>query len=234
MPRKKWITKKETSDILRSYSIRPDEFEQAGADEYFFKSKYTRGYTISIRPEILQGDVKTGRTVVSHTKNGGKRTFQDIWERDAGNKLQFVFRNPWNRPFADYKYIKDLENQISELKEAGQKQKDELEEYRKLFSDTAYPKEPLSQLQQENDTLKAENESLRSQIASLKEKCRQMPNTKQHNARGAGRKPDPERMKAQAEKVKALLEDEKEPSEIQRIMGISRSTFFRYKRLIKT
>jgi len=138
MPRKKWITKKETTDILRSYNIRTDEFEQAGTDEYFFKSKYIRGYTISIQSETQYGDVNTGRIVVSHTRSNGKRTFLDVWERNAENKLQFVFRNPWNRPLTDYEYIKDLENQISEMKETRQKLESKAKEYQDLFHGTSH------------------------------------------------------------------------------------------------
>lgn len=190
---KKWITKKEIADILKTYSVRTDEFEQIGTEGYFFQSRFTKGYTISFEPEIQHGTEKTGRIVISHSKNGGKRTFHDIWERDSNNKLQFMYRNPWNRPFSDYDYICSLEAQIIELKEAGQK--------------------------------------LQSQLAALAKKNQELINGTKHNARGAGRKADPEHLEAQAREVQNLLADGKTADEVQKIMGISKSSFFRYKKL---
>lgn len=226
MPRKKWITKKEVSDILKSYSVRTNEFEQVGDDGYFFKSNYTRGYTISLEPEI-QGSIKTGRVVVSHTQNGGKRTFQDIWERDSDNRLQFKFRNPWDRPFADHAYIQELETQILELKEAGQKVQEQLAEHHEP------PQGSPEQLQQEITSLKSENKALQAQVSALTEKYEGLLEKTKHNARGAGRKADLAHLEAQAQKVQDLLDAGKPAAEIQKALGISRSTFFKYKKFSK-
>lgn len=224
---RKWITKKEITDILRAYSVRTDEFEPFGDEGYSYINKYIRGYILSIDQEFLHGIEKTGRIIVSHSRTNGKRTFRDIWQRDSEGKIQFIFRNPWDKPFTDYDYIKDLEAQISELKEYGLNLRSQLEKSPGPAVDT----DPS--LEQELTLLKSENESLRSQIADLTEKCEKLTKATKHNARGAGRKADPAHLEAQARKVRELLADGKTPIEIQGIMGISRSSFFKYKKLIK-
>ena len=65
---KKWITKKEIEKLIRSYSVRPNEFEPFGTEGYSFKSRYAKGYTISLEQELQHGGEKTGRILVSHTK----------------------------------------------------------------------------------------------------------------------------------------------------------------------
>lgn len=222
MPVKKWITKKEIADLLKAYSVQADEFERMKTEGYFFKSKYARGYTISLEPEVQHGSTKTGRIVASHTKNGGKRTFKDIWERDSDNKLQFMFRNPWNQPFTDRDYIRDLEAKIHEL-----------ESYQKLINNTNQSQDTLVTLHQEIESLKAENEVLKTQVNALIEKNQKLIDMTKHNARGAGRKANPQHLDAQVKKVQALIEDGKTASEIQQAMKISSSTYFRYKRLTK-
>lgn len=233
MPRKKWITKKEVTDILKSYSVRPNEFEQVGDNGYFFKSSYTKGYIILLEPEIQHGSVKTGRIIVSHTKNGGKRTFQDIWERDTDSRLQFVFRNPWDRPFADYDYIQNLETQISELKESGQKLQEQLSGYHKPANDIRFSQAIPDYLNQELIFLRSENKALRSQVSNLSKKYEELIKKTKHNARGAGRKADPVHQESQAKRVQDLLNSGKTSAEVQMIMGISRSSFFKYKKFIK-
>lgn len=227
MPRKKWITKKEVSDILKSYSVRTNEFEQVGDNGYFFKSNYTRGYTISLEPEI-QGSIKTGRIIVSHAQNGGKRTFQDIWERDSDNRLQFKFRNPWDRPFADHDYIQELEAQILELKEAGQKVQEQFGKSHESIN-SANPTPEFQELTE----LRIENEALRNQVTNLTKKYGELIKKTGHNARGAGRKADLAHLEAQAQKVQDLLNAGKPAAEIQKALGISRSTFFKYKKFSK-
>ena len=219
---KKWITKKEIEKLIRSYSVRPNEFEPFGTEGYSFKSRYAKGYTISLEQELQHGGEKTGRILVSHTKGNGERTYCDIWEWDFDRNLQFVFRNPRNVPFTDYSYIHDLETQIKELKEAGNNLQNQLKDS---------PETPDC-LQQELNFLKIENETLRNQVSSLEEKFQKLINKTQHNARGAGRKADPQKLEEQAQKLQSLLEDGKSVSEIQEVMGISRSTFFLYKKLI--
>lgn len=233
MPKKKWITKKEVSDILKSYSVRPNEFKHVGDDGYFFKSSYTKGYTISFEPEIQNGSVKTGRIIVSHTQNGGKRTFQDLWERDPDGRLQFGFRNPWDKPFTDHEYIQELEAQILELKATGRKLQEQLAEYHGPLNDTHPSQESPEHLQQKIDILESENKALQTQVSTLTEKYEGLLKKTIHNARGAGRKPNPAHLEYKIKEVKTLLNSGKTANEIQKAMGISRSSFFRYKRLIK-
>lgn len=105
-----------------------NELEQVVDSRYFFKNNYTKGYAISLEPKLHHRSIKTGRIVVSHTQSGGKRTFQDIWKRDSDSRLRFVFRNPWDRPFADYDYIQDLESQILKLKGFAQELQAQLQD----------------------------------------------------------------------------------------------------------
>lgn len=231
---KKWATKKEISDLLKSYSVKPNEFEPFGEEGCSFKSKFARGYVISFEPEIQHGSEKTGRIIAIHAQSGGKRTFQDVWERDLNGKLQFSFRNPWNKPFADYDYIREIEDRIIELENAGLEMQKQLEKYQQSINDTGQFQEvPYQIQQQELITLKAENKYFRDQIKSLTAKNQELINKTEHNARGAGRKADPQHLETQVKKVQDFLEAGLPAAEIQEKMGISRSSYFRYKKLIK-
>lgn len=223
MSKRKWITKKGIATILKTYSIRKDEFQPFGNGGYCYVSRYTHGYMISITQELQHVTEKTGRILVTHTQGDGRITFNDIWKRDADGTLQFCFRNPQNIPPSDAAYIKDLEQQISELKSIGQKLEAQLKEYRSGQT------EP----QPQTYSLMTENENLRKQVEALTAENQKRINNPKHNARGAGRKPDPEHLEAQAQKVRSLLATGKSTSEIQKIMGISRSSVFRYKKFIK-
>ncbi len=88
----------------------------------------------------------------------------------------------------------------------------------------------LARLQAGNGT---ENESLRIQVADLGKKYNELIKKTVHNACGAGRKANPTRLKAQAAKVMDLMAAGKTATEIQEILEISRSTFFKYKKFIK-
>lgn len=223
MARRKWITKKEITTILKTYSIRKDEFQPFGNDGYCYVSRYVHGYMISITQELQHGTEKTGRILITHTQGDGRITFNDIWKRDTDGTLQFCFRNPQNIPPSDAAYIKDLEQQISELKSIVPKLGIQSKGYR---SEQNGPQPQIH-------SLMTENENLRKQIRSLTAENQKLLNNSKHNARGAGRKPDPEHLEAQAKKVRSLLDAGKSTSEIQKIMGISRSSVFRYKKSIK-
>ena len=220
---KKWITKKEISEILQNYSIQKDEFEQFGNSEYCYQSKYVKGYVVTLKEEI-QGEEKTGRIIVSHTNATGKKTFNDIWMRNKEGKIEFLYRNPWNVPCADIYYIKDLEQENEQLRQAGRKLQEQLREYQKLNNniDTNYIKE----LEQQNKQLKIENEKLQNQMNNTSSA------QKIHNERGAGRKPSKERLNA-IEAVRKMLDDGHSEQEIMDQLKISRATFFRYKKCIK-
>lgn len=186
-----WITKADISQILKTYSIRKDEFIPVSNINYCYKSILIKGYVLTISK-----DPETERVIVSHSQDDGKRTYVDVWER-VNNKLQFKFRNLWNQPLSDTEYIKDLEHQITELKQAGRNLQVQIQENQKLISDTlksAGSKEPLKR-----------------------------------NARGAGRKPSQKRLDA-IEQVKSLLESGCSDQDIMHNLGISRATFYRYKK----
>lgn len=126
---KKWILKSEVNKILKTYSVQKDEFEPWGNIEYTYMSNAVNGYMISIEQEKIrvEGDTdrETGRIIVSHTKQNGRKTYQDVWERDKNDKLQFCFRNLWNQPSVDLDYLKDLEKENEALKQAGRKLQEE-------------------------------------------------------------------------------------------------------------
>lgn len=210
---KKWILKKEIVKILETYSIRKDEFQQMGEMEYCYVSSYVKGYMVTLSEE-LYSDTKTGRIIVFHTQSNGKRTFQDVWERDRDGNLQFRFRNPWNLPLSDADYIKDLEEQNERLKVEGKILQKELEALKsqKINNDT---KPDIMENEQRIAELKAELEKLQK-----------------HNARGAGRKPSKSRMDA-VKKVKSMLDAGISDVEIMEKLQISRATFYRYKRSIR-
>lgn len=197
---KKWITKSEIAQIINTYSIRKDEFKQVSNINYCYQSKLIKGYMITLSEE--QNNIeKTGRIIVTHTQDNGKRTYIDVWKHDKNNKLCFLFRNLWNQPLSDTEYIKDLEYQIENLKQAGRKLQVELQKKQKLIFDT---NEPIQQPEQ--------------------------PKTK-HNERGAGRKPSQERLNA-IEQMKTLLKSGISEQDIMNTLGISRATFYRYKKSI--
>lgn len=197
---KKWITRAEVTKIIDTYSVRKNEFEQVSNINYCYQSKLIKGYMITLSEE--QNNIeKTGRIIVTHTQDNGKRTYIDIWERDKDNNLQFRFRDLWNQPLSDAEHIKDLERQIEELRQAGIKLQSQLQENHKLIIDTC---RPIQQQEQHKP---------------------------KHNERGAGRKPSQERLNA-IEQMQALLKSGMSEQDIMNKLGISRATFYRYKKSI--
>lgn len=201
---KKWITKAEITKILNTYSVKNGEFISVDKTENFYKSQVVHGYIISIAEEKISGE-KTGRILVSHTRANGKRTYQDAWERDENGDLQFCFRNLWNQPFSDAECIRDLEEQIQQLKEAGRKLQEQLDNQKQITSEKT----------------NTESQKLNTET--------------KHNARGAGRKRLGESPKTieKLNQVKELLDKGFEEQEIMEKLGISRATFYRYKKNLK-
>jgi hypothetical protein len=225
--KKKWITKSEILKLLKTYSIRKDEFQPVGESGYFFQSQIIKGYMIKISQDTIEAPDyfrKTGRIIVSHTQSNGKRTYVDVWERDRNDNLQFRFRNLWNQPLSDADYIKDLKKENEQLIQAGRKLQEQLatiqHEYNvshELIIDTNNEEEVLY---------------LRQQINDLEKKYQQLKNdTHIHNARGAGRKPSKERLHS-IDQVKNLLDSGCSDQDIMNLLKISRATFYRYKRSI--
>ena len=180
MGTKKWIKQTEINIILRAYSVHKNEFEEVA--QYSYLHQLLKGYMITISEEF-QGNDKTGRILVYHTEENGKRTFCDIWERDLEGKLYFKFRNPANVPLADTYYIWQLEKELEQLREV----------------------------------------------------VRELQNQKpKHNERNAGRKKADEKWTKSYLEWVDLYEAQKSIKEILEIMGISRSTHFRYKKEYQT
>lgn len=226
--KKKWITKSEILKLLKTYSIRKDEFKSVGESEYFFQSQIVNGYTINISQETIDAPDyyrKTGRIIVSHAQSNGKRTYVDVWERDQNDDLQFRFRNLWNQPLSDADYIKELEEKNDQLLQAGRKLQDQI-------SAIQYERNDSQELIDDTND-KEEVLYLRNQIKELEEKYQKLKNdTNIHNVRGAGRKPSKERLNAISQ-VKSLLESGCSDQDIMNQLGISRATFYRYKKNIK-
>lgn len=224
--KKKWITQAEINKILNTYSSRKGEFLPVEGKEYFYQSQIIKGYTISISEESEQGvnySAKTGRIIVTHSQWNGRKTLNDIWERDKDGILQFKFRNLWNQPTSDAQYISDLEQQIEELTKAGHQLQEQLratdtvQKYQKLIIDNAEYDNSIAELQEQINLLKQENQKL---IIDTK-----------HNARGAGRKPSKERIDAIAQ-MQRLLKSGVSEQDIMLQLGISKPTFYRYKKSI--
>lgn len=217
---KGWITKAEIAKILDTYSVHKNEFIQVSKMNNSYKSTFVDGYIINVSKEP---DPEIERIHVAHTQDGGIRTYVDIWERSAGGKLEFRFRNLQGQPVSDAKYIKELEQENAELKQAGR----ELKQAKK-------------ELERENGELKQAKKELRAQLDEcqklIDDTDRWMQQIEQrkpkHNERGAGRKPSKERLDAIA-RMQVLLESGAGEQEIKKALGISRATFYRYKRSIK-
>lgn len=224
---KKWITKSEISKLLKTYSIRKDEFQPVKESGYFFQSQIIKGYTLTISQETINAPnyfKKTGRIIVSHTQFNGKRTYVDVWERDRNGDLQFCFRNLWNQPLSDADYIKELEEKNDQLQQAGRKLQDQLIAIQHERIDS---QELIIDINDNEEIL-----YLRKQINDLQEKYQKLIyDTNIHNARGAGRKPSQERLKAIGH-VKTLIESGCSDQDIMNKLGISRATFYRYKKSI--
>lgn len=224
--KKRWITKSEITKILSVYSIRKDEFRPVGSSGYFYQSQVVKGYTLSIEQEKSESkdlSESTGRIIVTHSQHNGRKTYKDIWQRDQDGVLQFKFRNLWNQPVSDSDYIRDLESQNQHLILEGQKLHEQHtvnvhNESQNLISDTSTDNEI---------------KSLKIQFEELNKKYHKLKNdTSIHNARGAGRKPSKERLDS-IDRVKDLLESGCSDQAVMDKLGISRATFYRYKKCIK-
>ncbi len=214
---KKLILKSEITKILNTYSVRKDEFEEIKKEnlENYYKSKFARGYYIHISEEI-EKSTRTGRIIVKHINGNGKITYNDIWERNEENKLEFIFRNTWNQPISDAEYIRDLKEDVELMRE----------QYKKLIIENKNLKEQIENFNKNNSN------HLQEEIEKLHQENQKLKNEKKHNARGAGRKPSQERINA-IEEVQRLLATGTSENEIMNKLGISKATFYRYKKSIK-
>lgn len=229
--KKKWITKSEIEKILKTYSTHKDEFQPVGTQEYFFQSRIIKGYTISIIQEKSESEEYseiTGRIIVSHTQWNGKKTYNDIWQRDSSGIIQFFCRNLWNQPISDADYIREIEEKNVQLRMDIIKLQEYLSE---VHSDSG--KQNNSYKLIKNTDSESEITRLQNQLDDLNAKYQKLKNdTNVHNARGAGRKPSQERLDAIGQ-VESLLESGYNDQDIMNRLGISRATFYRYKKSIR-
>ena len=134
------LKQSEIQQILKNYSVLAGEFMEVS--QFSFQSQIIKGYMISLSVDAY------GRIIASHTQDNGKRTYVDVWER-INDKLSFKFRNLNNQPLSDAEYIKDLERQISDLKTAGRKLQERLNDIennsRKLIYGTKTDERPKNE-----------------------------------------------------------------------------------------
>lgn len=161
---------------------------------------------------------------MTHTQWNGRKTFHDIWLRDYGS-LRFRFRNLSDEPPSyNWAYIRELDEKIKQLSlritelEKQSLSVQEMSQQSELPIDGTINEAAYRQMQERIKLLEEENQL-------LKEKTK-------HNARGAGRKPSSNRSDAirQLNELICLGYNEKE---IIEKLGISRTTFFRYKKELK-
>lgn len=100
----------------------------------------------------------------------------------------------------------------------------------KLIIENKNLKEQIENIK--NDFNKNNSNHLQEEIEKLYQENQKLKNEKKHNARGAGRKPSQERINA-IKKAKQLLEAGSSEYEIMNKLGISKATFYRYKKSIK-
>lgn len=121
-------------------------------------------------------------------------------------------------------YIQDLEKEnkrlllyIEEMQEQFSAAQDMAQKSQLLINDTI----DISSFQQ-----------MQERIKLLEEENQQLKKKTGHNARGADRKPSPERSAA-IQQVKEFINSGCSEKEIMKKLQISRSTFFRYKKSLK-
>ena len=227
MSRKKWITKKEIEEILKMYSVRTNEFRTLTEKRLLYKSNFAKGYYLEILEETLTGrDIveHTGRILVVHSKWCGQRTYTDIWERDKEGNLQFCFRNLLDEPVSDAEFIRDLQKENEQLKEAGRNLKEQLSkvnENKTISTNAAKLRELLDTAISERNHYKELYQNLKNEI----DKKRENVGRKKRGESSASREV--------LEAVQNILNNDPENKEPWKTIGIGRATFFRYKKLIQ-
>lgn len=225
MGKRKWITKKEVEEILKMYSVRPNEFYSLTDKKLLYKSNFVRGYYLEILKETLIGrDIieHTGRIIVAHSKWSGQRTYTDVWVRDNEGKLQFCSRNLPDEPISDVEFINDLKKENEQLREVRRKLKEQLtkvNENKAMEADTSELKELLDTAIGERDYYKQLYQNLKNETDTKKK---------------AGRKKrgESDASKGMLEAVRDILDNDPENKEPWESLEIGRATFFRYKKLI--
>ena len=204
------------NQILDAYSTRPKEFVPAEDEGYHYRSKVIRDYHLFIETEkkqLLNADgtnivsmSETGRIIVHHSDSRGKRVFNDIWAPDANGGYFWFCRNSAKEPFSDHQVIQDLEKTLKSLRDYVQELQKEHTETISLLTDQLELYKSLKNSQEIFET----------------------------NSKKSGRPKETEKQLLQADEIKTLLCEGKSNEEIMQLLDISKSTFFRLKKLINS
>lgn len=112
--------------------------------------------------------------------------------------------------------------------------------YRNLKNTPVQDKEYVKEIEQSNRAMMLAGKKLQKEIGELQNEIRELKEKIQDGsstskAKGKpGRKPDPDRMHKQVLQLAELTEQGKKEEQICKEMGISRATYFRYKKKLKT
>lgn len=204
------------NQILDAYSVRPTEFEITEGEGYFYRSKVIKDYHLRLefeKSQVLNADgtqivseKETGRIIVHHSDSRGRRVFNDIWAPDANGGYYWFCRNTPKEPFTDYRIIQDLEEELKSIKASAQELQKDYAKTISLLEKQLKINASLKNNQRFNDT----------------------------GIRKSGRPKETEKQKAKAVKIEELLNDGKSNAEIMDLLDLSRATFFRLKRMIKS
>lgn len=157
----------------------------------------------------------------------------DRLERELEEKTMQL-KNAWDE-------LEKLERRLSQIDDKNNQNFKESSLYKQMIQETKRLKEAnelYENREKRNSKIRDHQveriNKLQEENRSLKQKCQKLINdTDVHNARGAGRKPQSqEKTNKIVNKIEMLLKQGKKEKEICEVMGISRNTYFRYKRLI--
>ena len=158
----------------------------------------------------------------------------DRLERELEEKTMQL-KNAWDE-------LEKLERRLSQIDDKNNQNFKESSLYKQMIQETKRLKEAnelYENREKRNSKIRDHQveriNKLQEENRSLKQKCQKLINdTDVHNARGAGRKPQSqEKTNKIVNKIEMLLKQGKKEKEICEVMGISRNTYFRYKRIKK-
>ena len=125
--KKKWLTKAEEQQILKTYEWYKGEFQPYEGIEHCYEIPGVRkaGQLALIR--IERDSLSPNEFIlVMHTDGEGKKTFIDTWQKIKAGKLLWKYRNYVDEPISDRAAIEDYKKQIKELEEQVKSLQDEL------------------------------------------------------------------------------------------------------------
>jgi len=227
MSRQKWITKAEIKEILKMYSVRPDEFEHIEKLECHYKSKYAKGYVIAINPEELKGKnvtEQTGRILVQHCTSSGDIMHTDIWERTRdGNKMQFLCRQEKGNLPDSAAYVNDLREELERLQRKNKDLQQLLDANmnKTTDADAAEQGKLLDTAINQRDYYKELYQNLKKEMDKKKENV------------GRKKRGETDASREVLETVRNVLNNDPENKEPWKTIGIGRATYFRYKKLVQ-